>query len=292
MLLLLSELTPVKVAEWLEKEAETRPTNAGQSYRILRAFIRWSDNLPEYRNIISAQAYSASSVRDALPKNRAKDGDSLQREQLPNWFAAVRKIPNQVISYYLQGLLLTGARREELAALRWEEVDFQWRSITIRDKVEGTRTIPLTPYFASLLSELKRINGTPPNVRQMRRLETAGKEWAPSPWVFSSSTAASGRLMEPRIAHTQALEAAGLPHVSLHGLRRSFGTLCEWVEVPSGVSAQIMGHKPSALAEKHYRRRPLDMLRKWHDQIESWILEQAGVVFVPAPAGLRPASTA
>ncbi|MES2150699.1 MAG: integrase family protein [Pseudomonadota bacterium] len=290
--LLLSELTPSKVAEWLEKEAKARPTNAAQSYRILRAFIRWADSQPEYRDIVPAQAYSASNVRDALPKSRAKEGDSLQREQLPGWFAAVRKIPNEVISYYLQGLLLTGARREELAALRWEEVDFQWRSITIRDKVEGTRTIPLTPYFASLLSNLKRINDTPPTVRQMRRLDAVGKVWVPSPWVFSSSTAASGRLTEPRIAHTQALEVAGIPHVSLHGLRRSFGTLCEWVEVPSGVSAQIMGHKPSALAEKHYRRRPLDLLRKWHDQIEAWILTEARIAFAPASTELKAVTAA
>ena len=105
--------------------------------------------------------------------------------------------------------------------------------------------------------------------------------------MFSSAASESGRLAEPRIAHNEALAVAGLPHLTLHGLRRSFGTLCEWVEVPSGVSAQIMGHKPSALAEKHYRRRPLDMLRKWHDQIEVWILEQAGIKFMPAPAGLR-----
>lgn len=57
--------------------------------------------------------------------------------------------------------------------------------------------------------------------------------------------------------------------------------------MPSGISAQIMGHKPSALAEKHYRRRPLDLLRKWHDLIENWILEQAGIEFVPATPGLR-----
>lgn len=44
--------------------------------------------------------------------------------------------------------------------------------------------------------------------------------------------------------------------------------------MPSGISAQIMGHKQSALAEKHYRRRPLDLLRKWHDMIEALILEQ------------------
>jgi hypothetical protein len=46
-----------------------------------------------------------------------------------------------------------------------------------------------------------------------------------------------------------------------------------------GVVAQIMGHKPSATAEKHYRERPLDLLRMWHSRIEAWILEQAGIEF-------------
>ncbi len=75
----------------------------------------------------------------------------------------------------------------------------------------------------------------------------------------------------------KAMKAAGLPLFSLHDLRRSFGTLAEWCEVPVGVVAQIQGHKPSALAEKHYRRRPLDLLTLWHVKIESWILEQAGI---------------
>lgn len=65
-------------------------------------------------------------------------------------------------------------------------------------------------------------------------------------------TAEAGRITEPRYAHNQAIEAANLPHVTLHGLRRSFGTLSEWCEVPVGVVAQIQGHKLSALAEKHY----------------------------------------
>jgi integrase len=170
----------------------------------------------------------------------------------------------------LQGLLLTGARRRELSGLQWTDVDFQWRSLTIRDKIEGTRIIPLTPYMAHLLSALPRRNN----------------------WVFSSPAAKDGKITEPRYAHRDALKVAGLPHVSLHGLRRSFGTLCEWVEVPSGISAQIMGHKPSALAEKHYRRRPLDLLRKWHDDIEIWILKQAGINFAPTEPGLRVVSVA
>ena len=72
---------------------------------------------------------------------------------------------------------------------------------------------------------------------------------------------------------------AGLPPLSIHGLRRSFGTLAEWVEMPTGVVAQIQGHKPSAIAEKHYRRRPVDLLRMWHTKLEAWILECAGIEF-------------
>ena len=166
---------------------------------------------------------------------------------------------------YLQTLLITGARREELAWLKWDDIDFQWNGLTIRDKVDGERTIPLTPYVSSLLAQLPR-----------RKMMVNDKE-VPNPWVFSSPTAASGRLQEPRIAHNKVLTTAGLPALSLHGLRRSFGTLAEWVEVPAGIVAQIMGHKPSATAEKHYRVRPLDLLRMWHTKIEAWILEQAGI---------------
>ena len=94
------------------------------------------------------------------------------------------------------------------------------------------------------------------------------------------------RTGEPRIQHVKAnLAAAALPTLSLHGLRRSFGTLSEWVEVPAGIVAQIMGHKPSAIAEKHYIQRELDLLHLWHVKIEAWILEQAGIKFVPVQAG-------
>lgn len=75
--------------------------------------------------------------------------------------------------------------------------------------------------------------------------------------------------------------------MTLNGLRRSFASLCEWIEVPAGIGAQIQGHKPQGVREQHYIRRPLDLLRKWHIQIENWILEQAGIEFVPVQAGLR-----
>lgn len=268
MPLKLSELTSERIASWLKREAARRPTNAAQSYRLLRAFIAWAAEVPEYKGVIPVDAVTARAVRDFVPRSKAKD-DCLQVEQLPKWFEAVRKLPNPIVSAYLQALLLTGARRSELAALKWADVAHG--GMTIRDKAEskggedGERTIPLTPYVAALLQPLPRVNE----------------------FVFSSAAGDRRRLVDPHKQHNRALKAAALPHLTLHGLRRSFSSLSEWVELPTGIVAQIMGHAPSATAERHYKRRPLDLLRVWHTKLEEWILDKAGVPFAPVPTGKR-----
>nr|WP_314899143.1 integrase family protein [uncultured Deefgea sp.] len=253
----LSELTVKRVASWLAAETLVRPTKARLAYRLLSVFVNWCESQDEYAGLIPAGVCKAKQVKEELAAKNTKDDDCLQSEQLPRWFAAVRGLNNPSASVYLQGLLITGARRRELADLLWDDINFEWNSLTIRDKVEGERTIPLTPYFKSLLQNLPRRNK----------------------WVFSSASSASGKLVEPTGPHRRVLEAAELPHLSLHGLRRSFTTLAEWVEVPVGVTAQIMGHKPTAIAELHYKRRKLDILRRYHIKIEQWMLEQAGVEF-------------
>lgn len=261
----LTDLTGARIAAWLAKETITRPTRTALAFRLLSVFINWCNSHDEYKGLVPDGACKADKVKNELPAKNSKSGDSLQREQLPMWFKAVRQIANPVQSAYLQALLLTGARRRELGALQWEDIDFQWNTLTIRDKVEGERTIPLTPFVSQLLAALPRRNE----------------------WVFSSPAAKNGQLVEPSPAHKKALIAAGLPDITLHGLRRSFGSLAEWTETPAGIVAQIMGHKPSATAEKHYRDRPIDLLRMWHVKLEAWILEQAQIKFIPTMAGLR-----
>lgn len=68
-------------------------------------------------------------------------------------------------------------------------MDFQWKSLIIRDKVEGERTIPLTSYVEYLITALPRRNA----------------------FVFSSPTAASGRIEEPRHLHNKALLPLNFP---------------------------------------------------------------------------------
>ncbi|MBX9833318.1 MAG: site-specific integrase, partial [Burkholderiaceae bacterium] len=265
--LALRDLTAPVIEAWAAREAQTRPTAAQLAWRLLKAFLGWCAEQPEYAPVLpSMNPAKTKKAREALGKPKAKD-DSLLKEQLPAWFAAVRSIGNPTVAAYLQTLLLTGARPGEVLAMRWDDLNTQWKGLTIRDKVEGERVIPLTPYVSHLLAALPRRNA----------------------FVFASNRTDNAPLTEPNHAHDKACTVAGIEGLTLHGLRRSFGTLTEWLEVPAGVVAQIQGHKPSATAEKHYRVRPLDLLRVHHERIEAWILEQAGIVFdaKATPGALR-----
>ena len=266
----LGELDANTMQAWAKHEAKTRPTSARLALRCFKAFMTWCGEQKAYAGLLNTDAASGRAVREPLGRAKPKS-DALLREQLAVWFAAVRALP-PVPAAYLQILLLTGARPGELLDLRWDDLNLQWRGITLRDKAEskggedGTRQIPLTPYVHFLLTGLPRRNE----------------------WVFSSATKPTP-IATPRSPHVDACREAGVEYLTLHGLRRSFGSLAEWLELPAGVVAQIQGHKPSATAEKHYRVRPLDLLRVHHERIEAWILEQAGVQFSSAsePGKLR-----
>ena len=267
MPLYLKDLDQSTIEAWAAKEGKTRPSSARLAWRLLTVFLTWCGEQPAYAGLLPANnPAKTKKAREALGKAGTKS-DALQREQLAAWFAAVQQLPNPVIAACLQFMLLTGARPGEVLALRWEDINTQWKGINIRDKVEGTREIPATPYMLHLLAALPRRNE----------------------WVFSSPTSSTGCLTEPNNPHTRACKAAGVEGLTLHGLRRSFASLTEWLETPAGVVAQIQGHKPSATAEKHYKVRPLELLRVHHEKIEAWILEQAGVAFVVTsqPSKLR-----
>jgi integrase len=236
----------------------------------LKAFLNWCAEQPEYAPALKGvNPAKTKKARESLGKAGVKQ-DALLREQLKVWFAAIQNTPNTIAAAYLQTLLLTGARPGEVLGLRWDDINTKWKGLTIRDKVEGERVIPLTPYVSHLVHALPRR----------------------SEWVFSSASkptevdpakptekAKPKPMSIPRNQHVTACKVAGIDDLTLHGLRRSFKSLTEWLEVPVGVVAQIQGHKPSATAEKHYTVRPLDLLRVHHEKIEVWILEQAGIVF-------------
>ncbi|MCK0537130.1 integrase family protein [Alcanivorax sp. CY1518] len=267
----LADLTPRLVEEWAEREGQKRPTTARLSWRLFKAFLSWCSNQDEYKALTPDNPASTKTARESLGTPKAKQ-DVLRKGQLPAFFAATQGLSSPTISAYMQTLLLTGARPGEWLALKWGDINERWKSITLRDKDEskggkdGTREIPLTPYVWHLMASLPRR----------------------SEWVFSSPTL-NQPINPPRHRMMDVARVAGIDGLSLHGLRRSFGSLSEWLEIPAGVIAQIQGHKPSATAEKHYRVRELDLLALHHERFEAWILEQAGISFDrnQQPGGLR-----
>jgi len=239
-----------KVLEaWAKTNSKNRPTVTRLAWRCLKAFLNWSMQQEAYAKVFDGvNPANNQSLKEILGHPNAKQ-DAIQLQQLPSWFAAVKNLQNPVARAYLQTLLLTGGRPSEILNIRWIDVDFKWRQMTIGDKYEGRRTIPLTQYVASLMSDLPKT----------------------SEWVFT------GRKNRPYTgtiaAINQVSNSTQIAGLTRNGVRRSFRTLSEWIESPVGVVAQIMGHKPSAIAEKHYTVRPIDLLRHHHQKIEDWILK-------------------
>lgn len=250
--------------DWYDREAMTGKHQAARALMMFRGFLRWCATRTEYRNLTDRDAGKAAAIVESLPSSTRR-ADALEAAQVPGWWDGVEQISNRTASAYLRALLLTGARREELASLTWANVDFQWRKLTIADKVDSTRTIPLSPYMAQMLASLPRVG----------------------PYVFAS-TGKAGRITDARASHAQALKHASIEHLTFHGLRRSFSLLGEAAGAPAGAIAQVMGHKPSATAEG-YRPRTTDALRPFLEQIETHILNLARVQFDHAsePGKLR-----
>jgi len=282
----LVDVTSEVIEDWAATEAKTRRSVSRRAHSCLKTFFTWCMEQKQYRHLVTTNPAKTKKSKEVfgIPSVRT---DVLQREQLQTWFAHVRQIQNPVISAYLQCLLLTGARREEMAALKWDDVNFQWQGLDLKDKIEGRRAVPLTPYVRSLIEGLPRRNEwvfssvqllAQNDKTALRRARYHTRKGQDAPEGVVAMRSASGRLRDPSSAHRRACAAAGLV-LTLHGLRRSFASLCEWLDIPGGISAQIQGHAPQGVREQNYIRRPLDLLRVHHVKIEAWILEQAGIKF-------------
>jgi integrase len=241
---------------WFDREAKAGKHQAARALMMFRGFLRWCASRPEYRSLADRDAGKSAAILQSLPSSTHRT-DAVEAAQVPGWWAGVEQLNNRTASVYLRALLLTGARREELAALKWTDIDFRWKKLRVADKVEATRVIPLTPYLAQILATLPRVKD--------------------NPYAFAS-TSKTGRITDTRASHAKALQSAAIEGLTIHGLRRSFSLLGEAAGAPAGAIAQVMGHKPSATAEG-YRPRSVDALRPFLATIEAHILNLAGVQF-------------
>lgn len=248
----LADLTPEYIEKWILHENQARKTRMAMAYRIYRAFVNWANEREAYKGIIPQKSATAKIVSSTVAKT-GRHKHSLQRTQLPLWFETTKQISN-IHATALICMLLNGSRPNEMLSLMWSDVDFEWKTITIIDKVDQwERIIPLTPYTEYLIKQLPRHGD----------------------YVFmTSKTDTHTQIGKP---YRNAIRQAGLPSLPPKAMRKSFSNLSEWVSVPYGIVKQIMGHRPSTTDEKHYKDRPIDLLRHWHIIIEQFILYEAGI---------------
>ena len=165
-------------------------------------------------------------------------------------------------------LILTGARREEIASLRWSEVDLDDGTITLppsRTKNKREHVIPLSTPARALLAA------------QPRRAEDDGR---PRDLIFGSGAREfldmSGGKADLDARINVANKGEPLPHWVAHDFRRAISTtLHERLGVPPHVVefilAHVGGHK-SGVAGVYNRASYLDerrrALQRWADHIE------------------------
>ena len=118
-------------------------------------------------------------------------------------------------------LVLTGCRRNEILALRWEDVDFEAGELRLRDTKTGARLAPLAPLAARVLEGLPRVPG--------------------NPWVFPGRKRGTHQ-SNINDSWDRIRKRAGLDGVRLHDLRHSFASRALALGESLSMIARLLGH--------------------------------------------------
>jgi integrase len=170
-------------------------------------------------------------------------------------------------------LAMTGARRGEIAGLRWADVDFDGARITIR---QALNTVGGEVYVSSPKSnrgrtidldrrtvEVLRGHLEQQQARGERYLNQDGGEG----FVFRSG---DGSRMDPRSLSTAfrwVADQSDLPRIRLHDLRHSHASIAVKAGVPIGVISERLGHASPEFTLHRYAHVMPGMQRDAADRI-------------------------
>ena len=133
------------------------------------------------------------------------------------------------------GALTTGCRYGELCAMRVEDYHADAGTVTVRTSKSGKpRHVPLTDEGRELFDRLNAGKGRTENVFTL----STGEPWA--------------RYLQIRRMRDACQRASIEPAVSFHILRHTFASLLAQAGTPMKVIADALGHRSTAMAERHY----------------------------------------
>jgi integrase len=237
----LAKLQCAKVTRGQVREVHTHIAGAAGVYAANRtlALVRTVFNVAVAHDMV-AIANPAAGIQ-MLPEV------SRERRLLPHEIAAfidaVTADPSEDIRDYVMVSLFTGARKANVLAARWDEIDFAGGTWRIPLTKNGTaQTIPLEDSEIEILKRRKLASATG------------------CPWVFPGPGAA-GHLADPKAGWKRILDRAGIKDLRMHDLRRSLASFM----VDSGASLAVIGktlnHK-SQVTTAIYARLSLDPIRQ------------------------------
>jgi len=130
----------------------------------------------------------------------------------------------------------TGCRRSEILKIRWRQVDFDTRSIRLEageTKNKAARILPMTKVVEEMMK---------------RRREERDAKWPQAQFVFTRD----GRPIKSfRTGWESACQAAGVPEILFHDLRRSGVRNLIHAGVPEKVAMSISGHKTRSIFDRY-----------------------------------------
>jgi integrase len=128
--------------------------------------------------------------------------------------------------------LSTGARRTEVWGLRWGQVDFARRAITLIETKNGEiRSLPLVGHAFDLMVERAKV----------RRIDTD--------LVFPAHR--SNRPVDLRFPFAAAVKRAGIKDFRWHDLRHSAASYLAMNGATSAEIAEVLGHKTLAMVKRY-----------------------------------------
>jgi integrase len=180
----------------------------------------------------------------------------IQGDELPRFFQALAEEQNDTMRDYFLLSLLTGARRSNVLAMQWADVNLDRAEWRIGKTKNGTpQTVTLSPEAMAVL--------------RSRKPEEAAK------FVFPG-IGRTGHLAEPKKGWQRILERAEIADLRIHDLRRTLGS---W-QAKTGASMAIIG---KSLNHKNqnttaiYARLDLDPVRESVNTATSAIMTAAGL---------------
>jgi len=224
-----------------------------------------------YNKVIAWKLYSGENPCHGLEKFKMKSRERfLTGEELPHFFKALSQTENKDFRDFVLLSLTTGARKANVLAIKWGDIDFDnliWTVPGEFSKNGDPLTLPLTSAAVEVLEERKAMR------EKQNDLKEPKEEL--SEWVFPAVRSTSGHMENPKKHWAALLQSAGLKNLRLHDLRRSLGSWAAMSGASLAIIGRALGHK-SVDATQIYARLQVDPVRAAMELATSEMLGRAG----------------